>query len=674
MSSPVVLIVDDVSTLRNASADALKAIGCEILEATNPAEALQAAKENKPDLILLDVILPGASGIQVCRQIKNDPDLQGIYVILVSAIETSFAIQTEGLDAGADGYITRPIDANDLQARVRSLLRLKDALRYRFEFERLITTISTEFINLSAEEVDEGINSALKRIGLFADVDRSYIFEFSNDEAVMSNTHEWCREGIVPQIDRLQSLETSAFPWEVNLLKKGEIVHIPRVSEMPPEASAEKTELEFESIKSLVLVPMVYEGRVIGFVGFDSVRSEKTWSQDDITLLKIAGEIFVNSIERQRAQDSLLRSHSILHAIIEGTTDAVFMKDLQGRYQMVNSAATDLIGKPEEEILGHDDSELLSKMSAEMLMMHDRDVIATRGPLTFEETLEINGTKRTYLTTRGIYRDHLGGLAGLFGIARDITERKSAEQELRLANERFSLAAAAVNSVIYDWDLEKDSVTWADGLEKVFGYHPDQTQTDRWWTDHVHPDDIRRVFTFVGAALEKGHDFVVEYRFLASNGEYREVRDTGMGLSDVNGRTVRIVGSILDITEQKEADHALRESERRFAITFEANPAALTVSTFKGTILNVNAVFEQLSGFSRNDVIGKTAIDLGMWVHPELRSQILDELLKNKSVRNFASELRRKDMSIRKVLCAYELIELGGEHCILGMFLDVTDL
>jgi len=190
--------------------------------------------------------------------------------------------------------------------------RVEEALEYRVRFGNLISSLSTHFINLASDEIDEGINYALKAIGEFAEVDRSYIFLYRDRRRIVDNTHEWCAPGVEPQIHRLKGQLVDDFPWLMGKLKRGEVVHVPRVSDLPPEASAEKEEFEFQEIRSLVIVSLVFGGAPIGFLGFDSVRTEKTWSEDTIELLKIVGEMFANALERKRTEEALKESFAQL--------------------------------------------------------------------------------------------------------------------------------------------------------------------------------------------------------------------------------------------------------------------------------------------------------------------------------------------------------------------------
>jgi len=178
-------------------------------------------------------------------------------------------------------------------------------LEHMRKFERLITDISGHFINISFEQIDEGINQALRALGEFAGVDRSYIFQFFDGERKISNTHEWRAEGIAPQIDNLQNLSVDTVPWWMGKLEKFENIYIPDVEKLPARAKNEKQILQAQSIQSLIVIPMVHNRRLVGFVGFDSVRGKRAWSEESIAMLTIVSEIFTNALMRRRIQQEV---------------------------------------------------------------------------------------------------------------------------------------------------------------------------------------------------------------------------------------------------------------------------------------------------------------------------------------------------------------------------------
>lgn len=208
--------------------------------------------------------------------------------------------------------ITRQVKlANqELEHEIQERSRIETALRYRIEIENLMTNLSTQFISLEAKDLDAEINRALEAIGTFGEVDRSYVFIFEDDGTTMNNTHEWCQTGIEPQLPRLQGLRMQDIPWFAERLLSGPFLQISSVANLPLEASAEKQEFQRQQIQSLVIVPMALRGKLFGFLGFDSVRHEKTWSEEDIRLLQMAGEIFVNGFERQQVEENLRKSEA----------------------------------------------------------------------------------------------------------------------------------------------------------------------------------------------------------------------------------------------------------------------------------------------------------------------------------------------------------------------------
>ena len=208
--------------------------------------------------------------------------------------------------------------------------RADEALQHRIEFERLITSLSTSFINLPTDQIDDGINVGLQQIGKFARADRSYVFLFYDNLTKMENTHEWCSEGVEPQIQNSRGFLVKDFPWCDKKIKRFETIHVPRVADLPPEA-VEKEIFQSQQIQSLIVVPMVHCESLHGFVGFDSVHTETVWSQDIIMLLRIVGEIFANALERKRTEEALIKRDAALkvraHELAEvNTTLRVLLK------------------------------------------------------------------------------------------------------------------------------------------------------------------------------------------------------------------------------------------------------------------------------------------------------------------------------------------------------------
>jgi PAS domain S-box-containing protein len=157
--------------------------------------------------------------------------------------------------------------------------------------------------------------------------------------------------------------------------------------------------------------------------------------------------VMVDVTAQQEAEESLRRSTSLLQAVISGTTDAIFVKDREGRYLMINRAGAHSMGKSVEEVIGRDDRVLFDAESAERVIGGDRRVMESGQVQTYEETTTAGGVTRVWLSTKGPYRDLQGSVQGIIGISRDVTERKRMEEQevkMRMAREiqrRFFPAA-----------------------------------------------------------------------------------------------------------------------------------------------------------------------------------------------------------------------------------------
>jgi DNA-binding response OmpR family regulator len=151
-----ILVTDDDPRILLLMTEVLGEAGYEVLQASTGKECLEALKSHHPDIVLLDVMLPDTTGMELCRQIKADERLQGIFVILWSGVQVSSESQADALNAGADGYITKSVSNEELLARVRSVARIKravDALREKEkEQQKLILELQEALAEVKLQE------------------------------------------------------------------------------------------------------------------------------------------------------------------------------------------------------------------------------------------------------------------------------------------------------------------------------------------------------------------------------------------------------------------------------------------------------------------------------------------------------------------------------------------
>ena len=228
----------------------------------------------------------------------------------------------------------------------------EESLARRLEFERLISAMSSSFVGLSSAEIDSGIESALASVGAFSMADRAYVFLFRDGGALVDNTHEWCAEGIAPQIENLKGIELDGeLPWFAERLRELKVFHEPNVADLPPEAWREREHFEAQSIKSLITVPMALGDRLVGFLGFDAAQERRDWTDQDLVLLRLVGETFTHAIERKRAENALGESQERLITILDSIDADVYVADMKTyeilfvNRHMRTGFGSDLIGR-----------------------------------------------------------------------------------------------------------------------------------------------------------------------------------------------------------------------------------------------------------------------------------------------------------------------------------------
>jgi PAS domain S-box-containing protein len=320
-------------------------------------------------------------------------------------------------------------------------------LRHRLAFENLISKISADFINRAPGETDEGINQALEAVGSFMNVDRSYVFLFSDDRETMHNTHEWCAEGIAPQIDHMKHVPVDDLRWSNDILLSGQVLHIPSVADLPPEAHDERVAFQAQGNQSMVAVPMVSQGRTIGLVGFDAVRRARSWSDESIKLLRMLATNLVSALERWRADRALRESERMLSTLISNLPGMAYRCRNDARCTMT------FVSEGSLELTGYRPHQLIENREvayAKLIHPDDREAVrkAVQAALHEQRHFEITYRIVTPEGERWVWERGQGVYTGaerptmVEGFITDITERVTARQHLeqRVAERTRELA------------------------------------------------------------------------------------------------------------------------------------------------------------------------------------------------------------------------------------------
>jgi PAS domain S-box-containing protein len=305
----------------------------------------------------------------------------------------------------------------------------------------------------------------------------------------------------------------------------------------------------------------------------------------DITKLKIA-------------EEELRRTSQLLQAVADGTQDAVYVKDREGRHLMFNAAASRMVGKPIGEVLGRDDTAIFDSDSASAVMAHDRRVMESGVPDTDEKDLTTGGVTRSYLAAKAPYRDGQGHIIGIIGICHDITERKRAEESLRESEGRFrgTFENAAVGIAHTD-DMGR-FLRVNEKLCAIVGYSREEL-LKKTIQDVTHPDDLSASLDSF-SALIRGNALVfgLEQRFLRKDGSPVWIELFASLQRDAAGQPAYAIAVMHDISERKRA-------EEKFRGLVESAPDAMVIVDKRGEIILVNSQTERMFGYTRAELLGK---------------------------------------------------------------------
>ncbi len=452
-----------------------------------------------------------------------------------------------------------PSDASDLQSgELADLLRLKQSILDYIELEKAVAEISSEFARLKPEEVDSAIDRALARLGHLTGAERSNIFTFRDEEKFLDNTHEWCCDGIESRKDMLQRIPSDRLSWLIGRLRDFELMNITDTSELPRGALDEINILGAGEVKSLIMLPMVQYGSLIGFLVVDTIREKHLWSEDTCLVLKLASEMISNALDRIKTEDALRESRKIFRSVFNSIDEILMFLDSEFTIQNVNLACSRMMNIPLEEFQGRKCYSLL----------YHREEVCEDCPALETVKAEKPASSLRYrpdgmILNESVYPafDGNGRVSGAVVIATDVTETKHNERKMNERREFLEALLTSAPDAIVTLNPEQRILDWNPGAEKLFGYTSDEA-VGRNIDDLVTGSDVEQEARGFTIMILQGKEIspveTVRYR---KDGTLVDVLVSGSPIM-LDGELVAVLAIYTDITEKKRAREELARRTR----------------------------------------------------------------------------------------------------------------
>ena len=638
-----ILVVDDEENNRVLLTEMLQGHGYEVVTADNGQEALEVARSTGVDLIVSDIMMPEMDGFDLCRHIKSDETLKALPFVFYTATYTEAQDERLAMELGASRFVVKPMEADAFIKVIREVIEKHEAAKLSVP-TRLAQDAET-LDNLHLQSVTRKLTKKVQQledtISALEKSEEQYrtLFESANDAILL--------------LDGDCFVDCNAKALEMLRCTREQLIgQTPQwlSPEHQPDGSISKEMVVQQITAALQGEPQFFE--------WQTRRTDGSLFNAEVSLhcIEVADKpmLFAHVRDvtaRKQAEQALWDSEEKYRQLFATVPDAIMAVDPETRQIVdVNAAAISLYGYTRDEFFSISYSEITaepeeSERSMEALLAGRLDRVPVRYHKKKDGTIfpvEISGSAFT-----------LGGRRVLCGIVRDITERKRAESALRDERDTAQryLDIAEVMFVVIGAD--QDVVLVNKKACAVLGY-AEHDIVGKNWFDHFLPERLRGEVKAVFASLIAGDIAPVEYfenPVLTKSGEERIIAWHNTVLRDERGEITRTLGSGEDITERREAEKKLRESEARARSLVEAAPNVILHLSPDYRIVEFNPEAERLFGRKREEVLGENYLELFVpQQHQAAIAADIEKVLQGQPTRGYENPLRAHDGSERFVV------------------------
>jgi PAS domain S-box-containing protein len=387
-----------------------------------------------------------------------------------------------------------------------------------------------------------------------------------------------------------------------HVLRRGEPFHV-QDARQHPETRDVLTVRKFGLVAYLGVPLTGAAGELLGALCVIDLRAREWGVEQERLLQDLAASVVTEirlhaqSREIRKTAEELAQNLQILRAVTEGTSDAVFVKDRDGRYLMINTAGAQFLGRTVPEVVGRHDTELFSPETVHYVLEGDAEVRRLGEVHTFEESITAAGINRTYLATKGPVRTTDGEVVGTFGISRDITGRKAMEERLRQSEAHFRslFLNAGVGMVMFSPD--GSILDCNPALTRMLGYPPDALEARSVLT--LWDAEDRRDGEALLRQMLQGErpGFELEARLVRDDGERVWTHVSASLVRAPSGEPLHGIKVVQDVSAERAAETALREQKELLQTVFDQIPALIAVFDAQDRVRLVNRQWEQVLGW-----------------------------------------------------------------------------
>ena len=495
----------------------------------------------------------------------------------------------------------------------QSETNLLSEMKEELQFEKLLIDISTHFVNLPADRIDDDIKEAQRRICKYLELDRSALWQFSNKkpgEVLLTHVHQ-LPEARFPD-EKLDAKQ--AFPWVLDQVLRNGIVAISSPSELPPEAARDRKSFQDWGVRSSVVVPLSIGGKVVGALSFARLRGGRDWPVYVIERFLIVAQVFANALVRKQAEESVRERLELESLLVDISTRFVNLpaEQIDGEIEDAHRRVCECFGldfsalwqlsveSPRNYTLTHsyrlaDGPALPERMTADEYFpwclervgageviaistenspaeaARDQEVWRHYGiksslviPLSAGGEPPIGAVSFNTMKAERTWSESIVKQLQLVAqIFANALARKHADAELRKSEARLSLATSAAGVGLWIMEIASGCVWVTPKTRELLHLAPEEDLFYDTFLKTIHPEDRERIDQEVVQVIQSGEKLQVEYRIVLSDGSTRWIAASGQLYPGSTGEPESLMGVSVDISERNKQIQEIVELKRR---------------------------------------------------------------------------------------------------------------